>query len=238
MAINSKNKLFNLNEVIVEAKQLKNKKFNVKSIAFRLFLCILSTLLSQFGVACYYGCGLGTDPISVFVDGLHGGFGLTYGQISTICYVILGILLIIFERKYFGISTAVGIFFGGGLLDYFVALVANTFPIESISLVTKVLILIAGLITTGIGYGLGIACDLGVGTFQFVPLFFNDYLHIELKYAQIISDAIFFVIGWILGGIVGVGTIVGVVLTGYILDWSIKVVQKPLENVGPMMVEK
>ena len=238
MATNKDSKLFNLNEVISEAKELKNKKFNYKAIAFRIFLCIVSTVLSQFGVACYYGCGLGTDPISVFVDGLHGGLGLTYGQISTICYVILGVLLIIFERKYFGISTAVGIFFGGGLLDYCVALVANAFPIETISLTTKVIILLVGLVTTGVGYGLGIACDLGVGTFQFVPLFLSDYLHIELKYGQIISDAVFFLIGWMLGGLVGVGTIVGVVLTGYILDWAIKLVAKPLEKTGPMMVSK
>ena len=236
MATNSK--IFNLNEVISEAKDLKNKKFNTKSIAFNIFLCVISTLLSQFGVACYYGCGLGTDPISVFVDGLHGSCGLTYGQISTICYVILGVLLIIFDRKYFGISTAIGIFFGGGLLDYCVALIANAFPIETISLFTKVCILITGLLTTGVGYGLGIACNLGVGTFQFVPIFFNDYLHMELKYAQILSDAIFFVIGWILGGVVGIGTVVGVVLTGYILDWAIKLVQKPLDKVGPMLIEK
>lgn len=234
----SKNKIFKLSEVVDEAKQLKNKAFNYKSISFRIFLCVLSNIFSQFGIACYYGCGLGTDPISVFVDGIHGGLGLTYGQISTICYVILGILLIIFERQYFGISTAIGIFIGGGLLDYCVALVANAFPIETISLTTKVIILIVGLITTGIGYGLGIACDLGVGTFQFIPLFFNDYLHIELKYGQIISDAAFFVIGWLLGGVVGIGTIVGVLLTGYILDWTIKIVQKPLDKFGPMMIEK
>lgn len=214
---------------------LKGKKINSKALTANIVICIISTFLSNFGVACYYGCGLGTDPISVFVDGLHGRFGLTYGQISTICYVILGALLFIFERKHLGISTIISIFTGGAMLDWSVALVAKAFPIEQIDLVTKLLILLAGLITTGIGYGMGIACDLGVGTFQFVPLFICDYMHIELKYAQIISDAIFFVIGWILGGVIGIGTVVGVFLTGFVLEWALKNTEKFLGNFGEIL---
>jgi uncharacterized protein len=214
---------------------MKGKKLNYKALSVNVVICLISTFLSQFGVACYYGCGLGTDPISVFIDGLHGRFGLTYGQISTICYVILGLLLFFFERKHLGISTIINIVIGGQLLDWCVALVGNTFPIDEIGFVTKLIILLVALIATGIGYGMSIACNLGVGTFQFVPLFICDYLHIELKYAQIISDAAFFIIGWLLGGVVGVGTIVSVFLTGFILDWTVKYTLKFTDKFGKMV---
>ena len=216
---------------------MKGKKLNYKALSVNVIVCLISTFLSQFGVACYYGCGLGTDPISVFVDGLHGRLGLSYGQISTICYVILGVLLFIFERKHLGINTIINIVIGGQLLDWCVALVADTFPIDEIGFVTKLLILLAALVITGIGYGMSIACDLGVGTFQFVPLFLCDYLHIELKYAQIISDATFFIIGWLLGGVVGVGTIVSVFLTGFILDWAVNKTLKFTARFGKMLEE-
>ncbi len=214
---------------------MMGKKLNYKALSINVVICLISTFLSQFGVACYYGCGLGTDPISVFIDGLHGRFGLTYGQISTICYVILGLLLFLFERKHLGISTIINIVIGGQLLDWCVALVGNTFPIDEIGFVTKLIILLVALITTGVGYGMSIACNLGVGTFQFVPLFICDYLHIELKYAQIISDAAFFIIGWLLGGVVGVGTIVSVFLTGFILDWTVKYTLKFTDKFGKMV---
>lgn len=211
---------------------MKNKNINYKALIVNVVICTISTFLSQFGVACYYGCGLGTDPISVFVDGIHGRFNLSYGTISTICYVILAVLLFIFERKHLGINTLVGVLFGGQLLDFAVALISSSFPLDKINLVTKILILLAGLIATGIGFGMSIACNLGVGTFQFIPLFISDYLHVELKYAQIISDATFFIIGWLLGGVVGIGSIVSVFLTGYILDWSLKNTLKFTESFG------
>lgn len=211
------------------------KRINWKSLVVNILIYVVSTVLSQFGIGCYYGCGLGTDPISVFVDGLHGQYGLSYGTISTICYVVQTILIFLFERKYLGIGTLIGTFIGGPLLDYAETFVRVTFPQETTSLTVKAIILLVALITTGIGYALSIACDLGIGPFQFWPIWFNDIFHLDLKYTQIISDAIFFLIGWILGGTVGLGTFVGVFLTGYVLEWTLSKIDGPIKKLGPIV---
>ena len=211
------------------------KKINWKSLFINLLICVVSTALSEFGIGCYYGCGLGTDPISVFVDGLHGKFGLSYGTISTICNIIQAILIFLFERKYLGLGTLIGVIIGGPLIDVFETLIRVNFPLESTGLAIRIIILIVGLITTGIGYGLGIACNLGIGCFQFWPIWLEDITPLSLKYTQIISDAVFFLIGWALGGVVGVGTIIGVLLTGYILDWTLKKCEKPIKEFGPII---
>ena len=210
-------------------------KINFKSLSIRLLISLFATILSSFGIGCYYGCGLGTDPISVFVDGVHQISHLSYGQISTICNVILAILIIIFERKHLGIGTIIGVITGGPLIDIFETLIRTNYPLEQLNMSARIIMLTIALITTAIGYGLGIACKMGIGCFQFVPIFLADKTPLDLKYSQIISDAIFFIIGWILGGVVGLGTILGVLLTGYILDYTISLVQERIDNLGPIL---
>lgn len=209
-------------------KMDKLKDLNYRALFIRIAISIVGTVLSSFGVGCYYACGLGTDPISVFVDGLHNACGLSYGQISTICNVILTILIFLFERKHLGIGTIIGMFLGGPLIDLFEGMLRSNFPLTSISLLTKLLILLTGLITTSIGYALSIGCKMGIGCFQFVPIFLTDLIKLDIKYTQMISDAAFFLIGWAMKGVIGIGTIVGVLCTGYILGY---VLDKTLEYV-------
>jgi len=210
------------------------RKINYKSLIIRSAISIFATFLSSFGIGCYYGCGLGTDPISVFVDGIHQISGLTYGQISTICNVLLAILIILFERKHLGIGTIIGVILGGPLIDFFEIMIRTNYPLANINLTTRIIMLLIALITTAIGYGLGIACKMGIGCFQFVPIFMADKSPLDLKYSQILSDALFFIIGWMLGGVVGFGTILGVLITGYILDYTISLSENYIESLGPI----
>lgn len=210
------------------------KNLNVRSLTVRLFISVLGAVISSFGIGCFYGCGLGTDPISVFVDGLHGVTGMSYGTISTICNVIQTVLIFLFIRKYLGIGTLVSVLLGGPLIDLFETLVRTNFPLETTSLPLRILILLIGLVTAGIGYGLGIVCEMGVGCFQFIPLFLAEKTPLDLKYTQMISDALFFLIGFFLGGVVGIGTVAAVLLTGYIMTYTISKLEKKVSDLGPV----
>lgn len=212
-------------------------KINKKALIIQSLVYIISLVISEFGIGCYYGCELGTDPISVFVDGVHLKTNLSYGDISTICNVILTILMFVFERKYLGISTIISMFIAGPLIDVFETLIRTSFPVATTSMFVRIIILLAGLITTGIGYGMTIACDLGSSPFQFCPIFVADKFKIDLKYAQIITDAIFFIIGFLMGGIVGVGSVVSVLLTGYILEYALAKTNKLTSKYGSVINE-
>lgn len=209
-------------------------RINGKALFIGIIICIFSNIISNFGIGCYYGCGLGTDPISVFVDGLHNACGLSYGTISTICNIILTVLIIIFERKRFGIGTFIGMLISGPLIDVFEIFVRNNFPQETTSLFIKILILLVGLISFAVGCGLSISCNMGIGCFQFPPVFLSDYGKIDLKWTQIATDTIFFIIGYLLGGVIGLGTVISIICTGPILEWTINISNKIIEKNGPL----
>ena len=207
---------------------------NKKTLAVSLIIGLIGTVLANFGIGCYYGCGLGTDPISVYVDGLHVLSGLTYGQISTINNVILTILIIIFERKHLGIMTVLTVFISGPLIDVFTALISRLFPLETTPLAVRMILLAVALITFAVGTGLIVACKMGIGCFSFLPIWLSDLTGISLSYTQMFTDACFLVVGWLMGGVVGIGTIVGVLGTGPILNWSLKKTEQYLARYEPL----
>ena len=197
---------------------MNKEKTNIRKI----ILFILGLIFSELGIAFYYTAILGTDPISVFVEGISFHVNLSVGQISTICNVILGILTYLLERDRIGIGTILTILAGGPLIDLFYGTLLGIFPPEATSLPVRCILLIAGLITYALGLGLILVCDLGIGPFSFPPIWLARVTKLDLKYTQIITDALFFIVGILLGGIFGLGTVVSVLLTGPLMTMFMK----------------
>ena len=207
------------------------KKTDYKILARKSIIYILATALCEFGIACYYTARLGTDPISVFVEGVSFHCDLTVGEISTICNLILGILLFFFDRDRFGFGTFLMILIAGPLIDLFYGLLLTYFPPETTIMGIRILILAVGILTYALGLGWTILCDIGVGPFSFPPLILTKMFHIDLKYTQILTDAVFFVIGFFLGGVYGTGTIVSVLLTGPLMTFFMKCSESMIKKI-------
>ncbi len=208
-------------------------KINWKSFSTNTIIYILAIVVSNFGIGCFYVSNLGTDPISVLIDGLHSTFNLSYGTISTIFNVLWAILIILFLREKFGIGTFIAVLIGGPSIDFFTGFLFATFPIETTPLAIRAILLVVGEITFGIGTGITIAANLGIGCWSFLPLWLEKVTPLSLDKTQMITDAITFAIGWLLGGVVGVGTLLGVLATGPIIGYVLKVSAPIFEKIGP-----
>lgn len=207
------------------------KRFIDKATLRKMPLYLVFLALSELGIALYYTARLGTDPISVFVEGVSFHCDLSVGEISTICNVVFMIMTFCLYREVFGIGTFVTTLLGGPLIDLFCGFLFVAFPQEETSVMVRIMIIICGLLVYPIGLGGLIACDLGIGPFSFPPLYASKISGIDLKYTQIINDAIYFLIGILLGGIFGVGTIISVFLTGPMMEWFMKLIEPYIRKI-------
>lgn len=211
-------------------------RLNKPSLLKRLLFVLLSIICSSFGVSCYYACGLGADPISVFVDGQHAILGLSYGQVTTINNIVLVALMFFFARRYFHIGTLISCFLTGPLIDLFEGMLRTAFPAETAPLAIKITLLATGVLMMALGVGLFITVDMGVGAFDFPPLKLRDVTPISLKWTRMIFDALYVIVGFLLGGVVGIGTIAGVLLTGPVMTFFMRLFQSPLDRFfGPLL---
>lgn len=225
-------------------QKLKNYilSYNAGSFFKRFAVMVFSLVLMNFGIACYYQCGFGTDPFSVFVDGEHSLFQMTYGQVTNINNIFLFSFMLIFARKYIHVGSIVGAVISGALIDLFNWLLSTYFPGDTLAM--QIILLVVGLITFAIAVALYIIAELGVSAVEAIPLWLGEKTKINLRWLRVGEDLSFMCIGILLGALagraifgdlIGIGTLAGAFGTGPIMKWFMNLTEKPFQKwFGPL----
>ena len=224
------------------------RSYRAGSVIKRLIVILLSILLMDFGISCYFNCGLGADPFSVFVDGEHYLTGLDYGQITNINNVVLFILMLIFCRKYIHVGTIVSAAISGTLLN----VVNNWLKVTWIADQPweQWLMLMLGVVGFAASVALYIVADMGLSTVAAISVYLEEKTKINIRWLRIGQDVFFTLLGVLLGAIAGhvvfslnpdlhpltgLGTIIGAFGTGPIMKWCINWMIGPLRKwFGPL----
>ncbi len=229
--------------------------YNAGSFFKRLLIVLLSLVLMNFGIACYYQCNLGADPFSVFVEGEMALFGKSAGWCTNVNNVFLFALMLIIGRKYIHVGSIIGAFISGwlinlswDLLDLVKNYVTANFP--QYMLATQIAMLIVGLVAFAVAVGLYVCADMGVSAVEAIPLWVEEKTKINIRWLRIAEDVIFMLLGILLGAIAGktifslnpelepltgIGTILGAFGTGPIMKWFMDLAMKPLTKwFGPL----
>lgn len=218
------------------------KSYNAGSFFKRFFVVLLALVLMNFGIACYYQCGFGTDPFSVFVDGEHSIFQMTYGEVTNINNIFLFAFMLLVARKYIHVGSILGVLTSGALIDFFNELVSTYFPGNTMT--NQIILLVVGLISFGISVGLYIVANMGLSAVEAIPLWLETKVKINLRWLRVAEDVTFMLIGILLGclagreifgDLIGIGTIAGAFGTGPIMKWFMNLTEKPFERwFGPL----
>jgi uncharacterized membrane protein YczE len=188
----------------------------------------LGFLLCACGTVMALNSKLGLSPWDVFHQGLTKVTNLTMGQASIIVGIVIVLITSILGLKV-GLGTIANMIVIGCFID--LIMYTNIIPVCD-NLFAGILMMIGSLFASAIGSYLYIGCEMGCGP--------RDGLMIALvkltgKPISIIRFAIemgALIIGWILGGFVGIGTLVTALGIGYcvqivfkILNFNVKLVK-------------
>jgi uncharacterized membrane protein YczE len=183
-----------------------------KNLARRLIQLIAGLVLFGVGIGLMLQSGFGVPPWDVLHQGLAIHFGLTVGTWSIIVsFVILLLWLPLRER--FGIGTILNAVIIGLMIDATAAVVP-----QAEQTVTAGVMLIAGILLMGLASGLYIGANLGPGP--------RDGLMTSIarrgpsiRLTRSILELVVLVSGWLLGGTLGIGTVVFVFLIGPLVQF-------------------
>lgn len=204
----------------------------MKSFVFdRIKRCLITAFACIFvgaGIAGYYATNLGSDPVSLWCDGLHRVFNISYGMASFLNTSFFVIILLLFYRRHISAGTFVVWFTLSIWIDVFTALFNMMIPVKNRDVWAKVLFIIIGVAAMAIGLGLQHAARAGCSGPESMVLSICDWIHKPYKYVRMTWDAFFALLGWILGGVIGLGTVIGILLTGPTVDFMTKVAVKYL----------
>ena len=83
------------------------KKKVIKSYA----MIFAAVILTGLGADLFVYAGLGSDTITVFIDGLHKTFNISLGTGSRIYNLLIIIIALICSRKNIGLGTIIYMFY-------------------------------------------------------------------------------------------------------------------------------
>lgn len=214
-------------------------KRSLKEITLRLVLLFIGLVIAHLGVTLFLLTELGADPFNVFVQGifrtLRNFLGmLTHGYTHVSICIIIILLLLIIDKSYIKIGTVVCMVFGGPIIDFFTRIL-NTFIHAGNPFALRIATLAAGCVILAFGMTIVIKSDAGTGPNDLVAIVISDKLSKPFGRVRIIVDFCFVAIGFLLGGAVGIGTIISAFLVGPIagvfLPYSEKIVDRVISAV-------
>ena len=198
-----------------------HRTWNWKMIILKCLVITLGVFLAGLGCASYLKAALGSDPVTAFVEGLGKTLGITAGAATNILNVSAFVILLLCNRKLIHIGTAIYTLF----LGMFVGACGKGLDVllgPSPALWARVVVLAVGTLAIGFGLGLYQSAELGAGPTDGLNQTVVQKTGLAYKWERIIFDALMAFIGWLLGGTIFLGTIVGVFAVGPIMAPTIQ----------------
>ena len=186
----------------------------MKHFIARFLSLIFGLFLYSLGIVLSIRANIGYAPWEVFHVGLAQKTGISIGTASIFVGVaIVGIIVVLGEK--IGLGTLLNMVLIGVFIDLIFML--NVIPKQE-KLVFGILMLIIGLFVISIGSFFYIKAAFGAGPRDSLMVVLNRKTHLPVGVCRSTIELTVTVIGWILGGMVGIGTVISVIAIGFIIQ--------------------
>lgn len=190
--------------------------YTARSLVVRCTVILVGLLFAGFGGSCYVIAAQGADPVTAFVQGMGRLMGLSVGMSLNIFSGACFVIILFVNRKTIGIGTVMMVGLLGTFMDIFIPLIQGALG-DGFSFVVAVLLLLVGTVLLAFGLGLYQAGGLGAGPSDALNQTISAKTGLAYKWERMIFDAIMMAGGFLMGGNVHWGTLVGMFGVGPIM---------------------
>jgi len=195
-------------------------------VAHRLALALAGMVGVAVGVASLIRAALGVAPYDVLTTGLAEATGWPIGLAATILPAALTVVGTLIGRRP-GLGTILAVVLIGPMLGA----TLEVLP-ESEALAVRVPVFVLGFAVLSVAITAIIAADLGEGPAELVMMAIAERGH-GIAATRTAMEVVCVAVGWLLGGQVGVGTLVVAVLLGPVLRRTLAVAGVPAAAAPP-----
>lgn len=200
-------------------------QLGVDRLARRLVQMMIGLTGFGLSLAMLLRSGLGGAPWDVFHAALAERLGATVGSMSiAVSFVLL--LLWIPLRERLGIGTIANAIWVGVSIDLGMLILP-----EASSLPVAIALMLLGVVVNGISGAVYIGAQLGAGARDGLMTALSRVLSRPVGPVRIVLEVIVLVTGWLLGGPLGLGTVVYAIALGPVIQLVLPHVLIPVRSV-------
>lgn len=204
----------------------KEDKLIMQNLVQRFVRLLFGLVLYAIGIVLTIRANIGYGPWEVFHVGLGKTIGISIGNASIIVGFIV-ILITLMMKEKLGLGTILNMVFIGWFIDLilkldFIPLVENK--------VLGVVVLILGLYIISLGSFFYIGSGFGAGPRDGLMVALTRKLKLPIGVIRGGIELTATIIGWLLGGMAGIGTIISGFAIGFCVQSTFRILKfKPTE---------
>ena len=177
------------------------KPYNFKPRFLTLFFCCFGLMLFGLGEGLLIVSFTGASPWSVLAQGISLNVNLSVGMITFLISVFVLILWIPLGQKP-GMATLLNALIIALMIDFCIKYV----PTPS-NYYNQLILAIVSVITVGIGGGIYLVSNLGAGPRDGLMIGLQKKTNLPIAAVRATLEITVVSVGWYLGGVVGIGTL-------------------------------
>jgi uncharacterized membrane protein YczE len=187
------------------------KKQYLVQLVSRIGKAIGGNCISAFGIYLTIQASIGLIPWDVLGMGIAQKTSLSFGDVSNMISIVIFLITLLMKEP-FGIGTVISTLLFGKVVDLYLWL--KLIP-EQQSLLGGVVLMLLGLLILAIGQWIYMSTGLGCGPRDSLLVALGKHFHkVPIGVIQNGVLLIVFILGWLVGGPIGVGTLISVLGMG------------------------
>ena len=189
----------------------------------RLLMLLLGVMVTECGSQLFVALDIGADPFMILVQGVSRQTGLSYGQSTTVLMLLCLLAIFFTSRRHIRPGTVFCMFFTGPIVDFYASLFSLIIP-DRRPLLLTVLLVALGCVIVAIGIGISVHSEAGACPNDLIPVIADEKIpRLQLRWSRMLWDASCIIVGFCMGGTLGIGTVIALTLYGPCLQFFLTV---------------
>ena len=203
----------------IQIKSNKNRLKHLKHFIVRFFWLNTGLALFSLGIVLTIRANIGFSPWDVFHAGVSETAGITLGTASILVGLVILIVVALMKEK-LGLGTIFNMVIIGLLVDVMLPLIpmAEGFMIG-------IPMLVSGLFIISLGSYFYIGSGFGAGPRDSLMVVLMRITKKSAGFCRTTVESIAVAVGWLLGGMVGIGTVIAAIGIGFCIQITFKLLK-------------
>lgn len=216
---------------------------SLRETILRVIILLVGLTIAHLGVSLFLLADLGADPFNVLIQGIFRTVSealdlkvLTHGYTHMAICLLIIIVLLIADKSYIKIGTLLCMLCGGPIIDFFTWIFGDVINAEN-PFAIRILTLGIGCVILAYGMTIVMKSDSGVGPNDLVAIVISDKSGKSFSVIRVMVDISFVVAGFLMGGVVGIGTLICAGLVGPVAGIFLPVNEKLVNKIVALLIK-
>ena len=181
----------------------------------KIIIIVIGSIIAAYGITLALYAGFGGATLAVLWQGISKTFHISIGMASLIVAIVMIVFAFFYDRSQIHIGTILYQIVYSFCVDLF----ANA-HVYSTHLWVNALIMLLGVMLFAVGTGFYAAASLGRGSYEALTFSLAEKNGWQVKVVRMMLDIVMVIAGVLLGGKFGICTIVTIIISGPVIQFT------------------